>query len=92
MQIGIAKNTNEKVLIAWQWGLLVFYFVVSWSAREGYVNAQPDHGIKLLLLIETTSDLELIREPTSTLIVLQIFEPSHYRNCTLVQRTYSSAD
>lgn len=33
------------------------------------------------MIIETTSDLELIRELTPTLIVLQIFEPSHYRNC-----------
>ena len=79
MQIGIAKNTHEKVLIArqssyWCGGC---WFSTSWSARAGYVSAQPDHGIELLLLIETTSDLELIREPIPTLIVLQIFQPSH---------------
>lgn len=80
MQIGTAKNTREKVLIApwsssWCGGC---WLSTSWSARVGYVSAQPGHGMELLLLIETTSDLELIREPTPTLIVLQIFEPSHY--------------
>lgn len=80
MQIRIAKNTHEKVLTApwtssWCGGC---WFSTSWSARAGYVSAQLDHGMELLLLIETTSDLELIREPMPTLIVLQIFEPSHY--------------
>lgn len=52
-------------------------FLLRGQLVGGYVSAQPDHGIELLLLIETTSDLELIREQTPTLIVLQIFEPRH---------------
>lgn len=78
MQIRIAKNTHEKVLIARQSSSWCGLFSTSWSARVGYISAQLDHGTELLLLIETTTDLELIREPTPTLIVLQIFEPSHY--------------
>lgn len=53
-------------------------FLLRGQLGRGDVSAQLDHGIEFLLLIETTSDLELIGEPTSTLIVLQIFEPSHY--------------